>query len=80
MNLFLKLGIKLIGRGSYFINKITTFLTSNPGILFIGGIILYVVGYVSVMVLGPHNVVEEVAEVVLKKEFNIEVEFDDEKR
>jgi hypothetical protein len=58
------------------LNKVTTFLTSTPALMFVAGVLLYIVGYVSVLVLGPHNVVEEVTEVVLKKEFNIEVEFD----
>ena len=58
------------------LNKVTTFLTSTPALMFVAGVLLYIVGYVSVLVLGPHNVVEEVTEVVLKKEFNIDVEFD----
>ena len=58
------------------IEKFQQFLKSTPGIMFICGLTLYIAGYLSVMILGPHNIVEELVEVTLQKEFNIKVEFE----
>lgn len=46
-----------------------------PYILALGAVILFILGYFSHMMLGANNAVEEISEQLLKKEYNIEVEF-----
>lgn len=47
----------------------------KPFIIALGAIVLFVVGYISHAMFGANNVVEEVSEELLKKEYNIDVEF-----
>jgi hypothetical protein len=48
-----------------------------PYVLALGAVILFVMGYVSHMMLGANNAIEEISEELLKKEYNIDVEFSD---
>ena len=38
-------------------------------------ILIFTIGYVSHSILGKNNPIEEIAEDILKKEYNIDVEF-----
>jgi hypothetical protein len=59
-----------------YLNKIVCFFGGTPFIMFIVGMLVYFVGYESIKIWGPDNVVEEVSELVLEKEFNIKGEYE----
>jgi hypothetical protein len=50
-------------------------IINMPVIIAVGAIFLFVIGYVSHAMFGANNVVEQVSEELLKKEYNIDVEF-----
>lgn len=59
--------------------KLNTWLSIQyiPYLLAFGAVILFALGYVSHMLLGANNAVEQISEELLKKEYNIDVEFSD---
>jgi hypothetical protein len=46
-----------------------------PYILALGAVLLFSLGYISHMMLGANNAIEEISEQLLQKEYNIQVEF-----
>lgn len=50
-------------------------ISTIPAIMFVGAIVLFVLGYLSSMLLGPDQIVEELSELILRKHYKIEVEF-----
>ena len=57
------------------IRKISLSLSALPFIIASGAVILFILGYVAHSLLGDNNDVEETAEYLLKKEYNVDVEF-----
>jgi flagellar biosynthesis protein FliQ len=60
--------------------KINTLISLQyiPYLLAFGAVILFALGYVSHMMLGANNAVEQISEELLNKEYKIRVEFSDE--
>lgn len=51
-----------------------------PYILALGAVVLFSMGYISHMMLGANNAVEEISEQLLEKEYKIKVEFSNQEK
>lgn len=51
-----------------------------PYILALGAVALFSMGYIAHMMLGANNAIEEISEQLLKKEYNINVEFSNQEK
>jgi len=49
-------------------------------IIAFGAVILFSLGYISHLLLGDNNTIEDMSEELLKREYNINVEFSDTKQ
>jgi len=56
-------------------NKIVGIVSAFPFLIALGAVALFIVGYVSHSLVGRENPIEEIAEELLRKEYNIDVEF-----
>ncbi len=57
------------------LSSLSMIMTSLPLLLFLGALLLFSAGYFSHSLWGDNNEIEEISEELLKKEYNIEVEF-----
>ena len=51
------------------------YLSALPIIIASGAVILFIIGYIAHSFFGDNNDIEETAEYLLKKEYNVDVEF-----
>lgn len=56
-------------------NKFSSSLWMVPYLIAAGAVVLFIVAYVSHTLFGGENIIEETAEDLLRREYNIEVEF-----
>jgi hypothetical protein len=56
-------------------NKIINIVSALPFLIALGAVALFILGYVSHSMVGRENPIEEIAEELLKKEYNIDIEF-----
>ena len=57
------------------LSRLSMIMTSLPLLLFLGALLLFSAGYFAHNLWGDNNEIEEISEELLKKEYNIEVEF-----
>jgi hypothetical protein len=57
------------------LSDLSMIMSSVPFVLALGAMLLFAVGYIAHNVLGDNNAVEEISEELLKKEYNIDIEF-----
>jgi hypothetical protein len=57
------------------LSNLSTIMNSLPLLLALGALLLFAVGYGAHKIWGDNNVVEEIAEELLKQDYNISVEF-----
>lgn len=56
-------------------STLLTIMNSLPVLFILGALLLFAVGYGAHKIWGDNNLVEELAEGLLRKEYNINVEF-----
>ena len=62
------------------LSKLSIIMSSLPLLLALGAILLFAVGYAAHNFFGDNSPLEEISEELLKKEYNINVEFSGEKK
>lgn len=60
------------------VRKIQTLMKLRPILLFLLCISLFASGYISYKFIGADNIIEEISELLLKRIFNIDIEFSNE--
>lgn len=62
------------------LSTLSTIMNSSPLLLALGVLLLFGVGYGAHKLWGDNNPIEEIAEEILKKEYNVNVEFSNVKK
>lgn len=57
------------------LSRLSMIMNSLPLLFVLGALLLFAVGYGAHKIWGENNIVEELAEGLLRKEYNIDVEF-----
>jgi len=57
------------------LSTLSTIMNSLPVLFILGALLLFAVGYGANKIWGDNNLLEEIAEGLLRKEYNIDVEF-----
>jgi len=60
--------------------KLSTAIKTFPYLIASGAILLFAAGYISHIIIGQENPLEELAEELLLEDYNIDVEFSGEKK